>query len=442
MTYDILVLGSGPAGFYTALTCAKGGLKTAVVEKSEMGGTGFSTGCLPVKAILDKIRRIKIVKKELQERNIPFQLEKLINNTLHDMKGHSPSIAIFEQNRLEEAGIDFYCSKGEFLDKNTYLTRFGEIKADKIIIATGTEAASIEDSDFSRRILSHKSAVILNEVPTDLIIIGGDVEGIEFASIFSQLGSRVTVIELFPSILPGYDRDLVKPVLKELKDKNVQIICSTKVLHLKESEEKVLIKTEESQIFADKVLVTGFRKASFPDGYKRIGLEIDQNAIPTDKNYETNIPGIYAVGDINGILCMAGTAIQQAVHLSDYLLKGIAAEQDYSILPRAVFTIPQICGGGIQEKDILSDNSGFSVNTFPLENNWRAFVTGEESGFVKLISDKNDIVRGIWFSGDFADSYGSAIGFLLKQKMTLDELRRELYIHPTIFESVFEAGLL
>jgi len=426
--YDVLVLGSGPAGFYSALTCAGGGLKTAIVEKSLPGGTGFATGCLPVKLLLDRIR---------QNRNSIFS-----NENSGRLSGHPSEVSELQRERLSTAGVDFFQSDGEFSSRNIYRINHSEIEADKIIIATGSEPACIEGSSFSSRIISHKEAVSLKSVPDNLLIVGGDVEGIEFASLFSQLGSKVTVVEQLPEILPGYDRDLVQPLKEELIRKNVEIICSSRVMSLDEQSCSVTVDLQDSKIEAEIVLITGLRKNSIPIGLCELGLKIENEVITVNNNLESSLPGIFAVGDINGLMPMAGAAIQQAVQLGDFLTKGIAVNLDYSILPRAVFTIPQICGGGLQEKEITNLHHKYSVKSFPLNKNWRSMYKSGSDDFVKVISDKAGVIRGIWFSGFNVESHGGAAGLILNQELTIHELRRSLYIHPTDFESIFEAGLL
>jgi dihydrolipoamide dehydrogenase len=440
-TYDILVLGSGPAGFYTALCCAKGGLKTAIVEQGDPGGTGFASGCLPVKMILDKIIGVKNNEPLLTHTFPHINKNQLYGQILKSMQNHRDTVKRGEMERLSEAGVDFYQSSGRFVDKNHYQISSGEIYASRIIIATGSEAASFPEVDFSANVISHSEAVTLENIPEKLLIIGGDVEGIEFASIFSHLGTRVTILEQLSSILPGYDQDLVEPVQNMLSSMDVRICCSRKVLEIQESNETITIKTNKGKFESDMVLVTGFRKASFPCGLEAAGVKRTADRIIVNQNYETSVPGIYAVGDINGILGMAGTAIQQAVHLSDYLISRKEIDQDYTLLPRAVFTIPSICGGGLQEKDFLNLDETFSVNRFPLNRTWRSLDMEKDRGFVKIISDSNNIIRGIWFVTEKADTHGAAIGLILRQKLTLEQIKRELYVHPTIFESLFEAGI-
>ena len=417
-SYEVLVLGSGPAGYYSALSCARGGLSTAIVENSLWGGTGFATGCLPAKLKLDGIRS-----------HTPLDL---ISDHIHEVSKKL-------QRQLKEAGVSVYHSEGIFTDRNSYKINDRILHAKKIIVATGSEPSCLKGSKFSEKIISHKEALTLKKVPDNILIVGGDVEGIEFASLFSQMGTKVTVVELLSQILPGYDRDLVGPVIRELQNRNVDILCSTEVQSLRDLASEITVVTNKGDISCDLVLVTGLRKNSLPRGLKELGVKIENDSIIVDDNFETSLQGIFAVGDINGILGMAGAAVQQAIQLGDYLLSGEQINLDYSILPRAVFSIPQISGGGLQEKDI---SSKYKVKKFQLNESWRAMYKQSHAGFVKIIVDADEVIRGIWFVGENAEVHGSSAALILKNKTTINDLRRDLYIHPTDFESVFEAGIL
>jgi len=438
--YDVLVLGTGPAGFYSALTCAKGGLKTAVVERAVMGGTGFASGCLPVKILLDKIKSIRNMEKMAGQWESSFNSMSFYKHAFNEIGSHEQLVSSHSKDRFQKSGIDFYQSDGHFCDKNTYKIDKGKISADRIIIATGTEPDLFKGNSFGSGILNHSDVFKLKSIPGEITIIGGDVEGIEFASLLSQLGTRVRIIEQMSMILPGYDRDLVLPIIDELEKKNVEFFCSTKVLKIFEANDEHIIASENKKFHTSQILITGLRKPSIPQGAEALGLKLKDGFIQVDRNYESSIPGIYAVGDINGILGMAGAASQQAVQLGDYLLKGRDIQSDYSILPRAVFSVPGICGGGIQEND-LKNPEEYQIKVFPLKQCWRTMYTAGIDDFVKIIIDKDEIVMGIWFSGDGVDVFGSSIGIYLKNKLTLDDLRRDLYVHPTAFESLFEAGL-
>ena len=439
MKFDILVIGSGPAGFYAALTCARGGLKTAIVENQSIGGTGFSTGCLPVKVLLDKLRAINTAKSLRGMETIDFA--PLYSAAMNDMSDFKKKTEDHERKRLEECGVEIFHSEGYFKNKQTYVIDKGELVFDKAIIATGTEPAAIGTCQFSSRVISHKEAVILKQIPEKILIVGGDVEGIEFSTIFSQLGSEVTVLEQLPEILPGYDRDLVGPVEKVLHNEQVKMHCSCSVTSIEDNGDTVSVYSGAEKYQSDMVLITGLRKPSLPVGLENLGVKLSSGSISVDDTFKTSIDGIYAIGDINGILGMAGAAIQQAVQLSELILNGDAIQQDYSILPRAVFTIPVICGAGIQEKEISGSENKYTVMKFLIEDSWRHINSNDSNNFVKVIIDTEGIVKGIWFVGDKADLYGSSAGIIINNKTSVESLRRDLYIHPTTFESLFEAGL-
>ncbi len=439
--YDCLVLGSGPAGLYAALSCAKKGYATAVIENRSWGGTGFRDGCLPVKKILDRIKVFQKYNSMFQGRHPGGILRP--GNFLFDDKTDGRQIEARVLGRLKEAGVETVFGDGSFVSERVFQIDNRTIRADRIVIATGTSPSAPEgillDGD---RIISHREAVNLKDLPEKMIIIGGNVEGIEFASIFTFLGVKVTVVEQEREILPRNDRDLVQPLLNSLGKQGTVLKSGVKVVSLTAGGDCAELITEKGDILrSEKVLVTGLRAPNFPRGLDKTGIDYSPWGIPVDKKLETNISGVFASGDINGLHGMAHIAIQQGAFITEGF-NGKAAPKDYSTLPRAVFSIPEIAGAGKQEWELKESGTEYKAVSFALKNSWRGYSRGMGTGFIKLLFDGKEQLLGIWMTGENASEIMSASGLLLTKRVSKREILNNLFIHPTLGEGILEGAFL
>ncbi|MBF9016759.1 MULTISPECIES: NAD(P)/FAD-dependent oxidoreductase [unclassified Oceanispirochaeta] len=425
MQYDVLVLGSGPAGFYSALSCGRNGLKTALVERDIQGGTGLATGCLPVKMILDRI-------KLLRETGVPERLPQVLNDSRERMNHLGPLM----NRRLMSAGVDLYTGEGFFLSADSFKVDDTILSARSIILATGTEPGSLPGVSDHPNCISHKEAVSLSRPPGSLTIVGGDVEGIEFASLFSELGTSVTVLEQQSEILTGYDRDLVQPIADRLKDNGVSFKMDTRVTGSGEKGE--LLTDSQSINPSGPVLITGIRRPSFPEGLAAAGVECLKDRIPVNGSLRTNVPHIFAVGDINGLLGMGSAAVQQGMQMGDFLKDNIPITLDQGGLPRAVFSLPEIAGAGQQEKDLIAAGIPYGSGQFPFNHTWRGMGKWE-TGFVKVLVTDKDRLAGLWMSGQTVSETAGFCGPVLDAGIGLSSLRKSLMIHPVLGEAVLEA---
>jgi len=438
MKYNCIIIGSGPAGFYSAMSCAKKGYKTAIVEKELFGGTGFRTGCLPVKRNLDILRKVEeaisLSAGELS-RSPDFR-----NNLLWNTETYMSGVEGMITNRLQKAGIDIYTGNGRFINAKTFLIEDKKLETDYFIIATGTAPASPPGIELdSKRVISHIEALKLKTLPDKMTIIGGNVEGIEMASLFSSLGVKITIIEQLDLILDGTDRDLIQPVMDDLTSKGVNFLTGVKAesVEISELQATVILNTRK-RIDAEKVLVTALRQMNIPDGIETTGIEYTRDGIPVNKNLQTNIPSIFAAGDVNGIHGMAHIAIQQGMLITKGL-EGKKVIRNYSSLPRAMFTLPEIAGAGKQEWELIKDNTPYRIEKYAIKDTWRGFSREINSGFIKLIFNARDILIGIWMTSADASEILSTSGILIEQNLTESMIIDNLFIHPTLGEGIIEA---
>ncbi|MEA1910471.1 MAG: NAD(P)/FAD-dependent oxidoreductase [Spirochaetota bacterium] len=436
MKYNCIIIGSGPAGFYSALSCAKEGFKTAIIEKTQLGGTGFRSGCLPVKRNLDVIRKIEEA-LSLSVNGITLNPD-FKKNLLTDTETYMIEVEDLISKRLKEASVDIFRGDGQFLNTNAFQINDKKLETDFFIIATGTSPGSLPGIALDKHlVLSHMEAVKLKTLPKEIVIIGGNVEGIELASLFSSLGVKVTVIEQVDQILNETDRDLIQPVIDDLVSKNTTFLTSIKVQSIETDKNKVIIRLlNKGSIITEKVILTGVRKMNIPEGIELTGINYSDTGIHVNNNLQTNIPNIFAVGDINGIHGMAHIAIQQGMLITKGI-KGQKVINDYSSLPRAMFTLPEIAGAGKQEWELIKMGKIYKVKSFPLKNSWRGFSKNINTGFIKLIFE-HDILTGIWMTGQDASEILSSSGLLIGQNLRKTTIMNNLFIHPTLGEGILE----
>jgi dihydrolipoamide dehydrogenase len=422
------------------LSCARLGRRTVLVEKERLGGTGFRWGCLPVKMMLDRLRSRETTNEQASS------LIPETNERIEQIEGRIRS-------RLNQAGVQVLIGQGRFRDPGTFQVGRRSIAADSIVIATGTEAASWPGIALDgQRVITHRGVLRLSRVPDHLLILGGDVEGIEFACIFSHLGGRVTVIEKERRILPGTDADLTEAVLQGLLDRGVTIRAGAEVRGCTAEGGATVTLRDGVQLKGDGVLVTGLRRPNLPEGLEQAGIGHDDQKIAVNADLQTSRPNIYAVGDINGITGMAHAAIQQGL-LAARLITGSGAgstRADRTFVneasanppyPRAIYTLPEIAGAGYQENELLTAGIPFTRRTYRLADTWRGFSKGIKEGFVKILSGRDDRVLGIWICGSNASEQASLFGPLMAGGLDLEGLRHDLILHPTLGEAFLDASL-
>ena len=435
MDYDVLVLGSGPAGFYCARHCAGLGRKTILVERDQLGGTGFRWGCLPVKMMLDRLRAGEREPDEVRS----GRTASLIPDTARRIQGAETRI----RRGLTAAGVKVARGEGRFEEPNTIRLGKQSVTASHVVIATGTEPAGWPGVPLDGRIvISHREILGLTEVPEHLLILGGDVEGIEFACLFARLGGRVTVIEKESRILPGTDPDLIEPVERDLLRREVSLRTGVEVTNCTIAGGATVRLIDGSTVQGDRILVTGLRRPNFPDGLERIGVEHDEQKIEVNTELQTRCPTIFAVGDINGITGMAHAAIQQGL-LAALRIAGL----DHTVspvgppYPRAVYTIPEIAGAGYQENELVAQGIPYTRLRYALADTWRGLSKGIEEGFIKVLAGGDDRILGLWICAADASEQASLFGTLLAGNLTIEGLRSALILHPTLGEAALEAVL-
>lgn len=438
MKYDVIVLGCGPAGYYFARSYAKHGKKVAVIENSKLGGVGFRTGCLPVKKYLDTIRHVNISRKLTKNKILRGEI--YLENLYESVRKDLYKIENMIEKELRNLNVEIYFGDGNFLNKNKFEINDRVLEFDKCVVATGTSPSGFGDVVIDEdRILSHIGAINMEELPKDICIIGANVEGIEFASLFSSLGVKVRVVDMDSEILRGNDEDLKSLSVNYLKENNVEFILEREVKEIKLVKNKAKISLSDREIYSSKVLVTGIRKPNIPKGLKELGIEIEDSHVPIDNCFKTNIDNIYAIGDINGMLGMAHIGINQGIELVDYFINSKIPKRNYKALPRSIYTIYEIAGAGYQENELGKDE--YRVEKVYFKEIFRGFSKGIDEGFLKILVDFDNKIIGLWISSENASDLIGDIGIWIDEGLKIDEIKSRLFINPTLGEAILDTAL-
>lgn len=449
MNYNIVVIGAGPGGYVSALRAARLGAKVAVVEKDEVGGTCLNRGCIPTKTLaygaemLHHVRRAAAFGITTGEVTIDFsrlmERKKLVVSQLVEGVNY-----LLKKNKIDLVkGIARVHGPGRV---GVTAAGGGEIMltAENLIIATGTEPALMADLGYDRELVLTSNEVLnIDHVPAKLLIIGGGVIGCEFACIFQALGAQVTVLEITPTILPVVDREVAKRMQGLLKRQGITVKTGAKILAVKKSAGAVTaVLASGEEITADRALLTIGRTMNTNGlGLAEAGVALGQRGeIIVNDKLETNVPGIYAIGDITGKVQLAHVASAQGVVAVDNIL-GRPRVMDYRVVPHCIFTRPEVAGVGLttqeaQEKEIAVQSGKFSFMA-----NGKAKVMGETEGFVKILaSPENNRVLGMHIIGPQATDLIAEGALAIRTGVTLKQLTETIHAHPTLSEAVVEAA--
>lgn len=452
MEKDIVIIGGGPGGYTAAIKAAQLGAKVLLVEAESLGGTCLNIGCIPTKALYKNAQMIN-------ELNIAAEFGiKLDGFTvdLTEMMQRKQKIV----GRLKEGitqlirlnSIELKYGKASLVSRNAIKVtdsegNVSEIKTKNIIIAAGSVPAKppIPGIDLPGVITSDE-ILSIGSIPDALAIIGGGVIGIEFACIFSALGSKVTVIEFLPRILANMDSEISKKLVLSLKKKGISIELDTKVMQITMDNGSLGILTEgkkgEGVISADAVLVSTGRAPNVEGlGLETVGIEYGRKGIKVDEAYQTNMPGIYAIGDVIGGLMLAHVAAEEGIAAVENIM-GSKGHMNYDAVPSCVFAFPEIASVGLSEEDAKEKGIDYFSSKFLFGANGKALTIGEEEGFVKVLAEtQTKRILGVHIMGPHASDLIHEGVLAVEKRMTADDISGVIHAHPTLSEAFMEASL-
>lgn len=456
MKYQVIVIGSGPGGYIAAIRCAQLGMKVAIIEKYDvLGGTCTNVGCIPSKALLDSSEHYHNAEKAFEEHGIgvkglSIDFKKMVERKNGVVKANNDGIAFL----MKKNKIDTYYGTGSFVSKNkvAIINAKGEkteIEGDKIIIATGSKPTQLPflKTD-KKRVITSTEALTLTEVPKHLIIIGGGIIGVELGSVYKRLGAKVTVVEFLDKIVPSMDDEVGKELLRVLRKQGMEFLLSTKVTGATVKGKEVTVTAENKagekvELKGDYCLVAVGR-VPYTDGLnlEAAGVAKDERGrIAVNDHLETNVAGIYAIGDVVRGAMLAHKAEEEGVLLAE-LLAGQKPHINYNLIPGVAYTWPEAASVGATEQELKTKGVAYKSGKFPFRALGRARASGDLDGFVKVLASKEtDEILGVHIIGARAADLIIEGVVAMEYRASAEDISRMSHPHPTYTEAFKEACL-
>lgn len=444
--YDIVVLGGGPGGYVAAIKAAQLGAKTALIEKEKVGGVCLNIGCIPTKTLLRSAKvyedlmnsekfGIDILDKSSVKINWP-NMQKRKDGIVSRLTG---GVKIL----LKQNGVDVYDGFGEAVDKNTIKVNDETIKTKNLIVATGSSAAipktpGLIEAFEKEFAITSTEALSLDKVPKDFIVIGGGVVGVEFAALYNALGSNVTILQR-SEILRTLDKDVRETLEKILKNKGINLVYGVDIERYENNNIICKVNGEAKTFSADKILISMGRTPNLK-GIEKLNLDIHKGAIVTDEGLRTNVPGVYAIGDVNGKYMLAHVASAEGIIAVENIM-GKNEKINYDKVPSCIYTFPEVGVVGLTEEEAIKRGHKVITSIFPMTANGKAMAEGDTDGFVKIVADeKYGEVLGVHIIASHATDMIAEAVTTMELEGTVYDLAKAVHPHPTLSEVVMEAA--
>jgi dihydrolipoamide dehydrogenase len=453
--FDLIVIGAGPGGYVAAIRAAQLGKKVACVEKrSALGGTCLNVGCIPSKALLDSSElyhdtRHKIARHGVKVGDVSLDLGTMMQRKDQVVKGLTDGIKfLFNKNKVTPV---FGTAKLLAANRVEVTAADGskkELEAPAILLATGSEVASIPSLPFDgKRVVGSTEALAFEKVPEKLIVVGAGYIGLELGSVWARLGSKVTVLEFLPHILPLTDREIAGMVQKSLVKLGLEFHLETKVTGARIDGEKVIVSAQtkegDRQFEGDKVLVAVGRKPLINGlNLEGVGVRFDPktNKILVGPHFETNVQGVYAIGDLIAGPMLAHKASEEGVAFAERLAGG-AGHVNYDAIPSVIYTWPEVAAVGLTEEQLKESGKEYRTGKFPFSASSRARCMDETTGVIKILTDaKTDRILGVHIFGPRASDMIAEAVTLTEYRGSAEDLARTIHAHPSLSESMAEAA--
>ena len=454
--FDIIVIGGGPGGYVAAIRASQLGKKTACIEsRGALGGTCLNIGCIPSKSLLHSSELFKKANSEFKSLgintgNISIDISKMMQHKKKSVDTLTKGVEfLFKKNK-----VTYFKGHGSFLDTNNIEIKLNDgtkksIKGKNIVVATGSSVLSLPNITIDEKVIvSSTGALSLPKIPKKLIVIGGGYIGLEMGSVWSRLGSQVEVIEYLDHITPGMDKEISDSFLKILKKQGLKFHLSTKVNSVKKNSNGAIVEATSKEgdikkFDADVVLMSVGRKPNTNGlNLKKVGIELDDKGrIKTGKNFDTNIPNIFAIGDVISGPMLAHKAEEEGIAVAEYLA-GKYGHVNYDVIPGVVYTSPEVAYVGKTEEELKLKKISYNVGKFPFLANSRAKINDEADGFVKILADKTtDKILGVHMIGPDVGNMIAEMALAMEFGASAEDVARTCHAHPTLTEAIKEAAL-
>lgn len=423
--YDLIVIGAGPGGYETAAHAAAKGLRTAIVEKSHLGGTCLNLGCIPTKALCHSAEELLASDTDAAEKRASFaKAAERKDEIVTTLRSAVADVL---------ANVDIFEAEATFTGPHTIKAGDENLTAPKIIVATGSKPAAlpIEGAEYA---VSSDALLTSQTLPESIIIIGGGVIGMEFASVLNAFGVDVTVLEYCKEIIPTLDAEIAKRLRMELRKRGIKVVTSAQVTQISADHEVTyLAKGKPQTVKADSVLMAVGRRPIIPAGLQELGVELNRGAIAVDDNMQTSIEGVYAVGDVNGRLMLAHAASAQG-------LVALGEEVNLSVVPSAIFTHPECASVGLTEQQCANNELNVKIGKATFRTNGKALAEGQPEGMVKVITDADSgKILGCHICGAHAADLIIEPTLAISAGLTAHHIATTIHAHPTLGEVLARA---
>jgi len=455
--FDVIIIGGGPGGYVCAIRAAQLGLKTACVEsRGALGGTCLNVGCIPSKSLLNLSENYYKAKKDFNQQGIEIDgiklnIEKMMSNKNKSVQVLTKGIEfLFKKNK-----VTYFKGKGVIFSKDVVVVyesnnKRTNIKAKNIVIATGSSPTSLPGIEIDEKnIVSSTGALSFSKVPKDLIVIGGGYIGLEMGSVWSRLGSNVTVVEYLDFITPGLDKEVSNEFQKILTKQGIQFKLNNKVTAVTNKDGKVVVDYTNNITAArerkecDKVLVSVGRKP-YTEGLNlsKVGIKKDDKGrIEVNEKLQTSLKNIYAIGDVIKGPMLAHKAEEEGIAVAE-IIAGQAGHVNYDVIPGVIYTSPEVATVGKTEEQLKKNNKSYKVGKFPFLANSRAKVNNETDGFVKILADsETDKILGVHIIGPHCGDMIAEMALAMEFGASAEDIARTCHAHPTHTEAIKEAAL-
>jgi dihydrolipoamide dehydrogenase len=450
--YDVTIIGAGPGGYVAAIRAAQLGLKVALVEKEHLGGVCLNWGCIPTKALLRNAEVVSLLGrgKEFGFTIEGFQAdfgagvdrsrkvaERLVKGVGALMRKNEVEVIEGEGRLKSPTSVE--------IALNTGGTR--TLETQNVVVATGGRARAIPGIEIDgERVLTYREAIVLRELPTSAVIVGAGPIGMEFAHVWSTYGAQVTVVEMLDRALPLEDEEVSKEVERAFKRRKVKLLTSTRVQRIETTADgvQVTVSSEDGErvLEAERALVAiGVRPNSEGLGLEEIGVQIERGSVVIDDAMRTNVPGVYAIGDVTGKLALAHVASAQGIVAVETIAGVETVTLDYEMLPRCTYCQPQVAGFGITESQAAERGHQVKVGQFPFRAIGKALGLGDYDGFVKVVADEaSGEILGASLVGPEVTELLPELVLARTWELTPEEIARTVHAHPTLSEALMEAA--
>ena len=443
----IAIIGGGPGGYVAAIKAAMLGADVTVIEKRRVGGTCLNVGCIPTKALLASSSMLNNIKEAKSfginidgEINIDFssimsRKDKIVNQLINGI-----------EFLFEKRGINLINGFGKLIDKNNIEVTMEDgskevVNADRIILANGSVPVIPEMFPYDgKTVITSDELLSLQELPKSILIIGGGVIGCEIGQFLRTLGTEVTIVEMNEQLLPFEDKDVAKQLQRQFKKDKIKVMTGVGVETCQVIDNQaVATLSNGKQIKSQYALVAVGRKPNLNNsGIKELGIEIDKGKIVVNQNLETNIEGIYAIGDLIDTPFLAHVASKEGIVAVEYAL-GKSKVVDYTAVPRCVYTEPEVAAVGKTEKQLDAEGKKYNVGQFDFRALGKAQAIGNFQGFIKVIADENDVIIGASIVGPHATDLLTELSLAIHLKLTTEQVGDVIHAHPTLSEGLMEA---